>query len=163
MLVEMDKGMLASLVRGTDPTYEIMDDQLIKTKGYYCGGHSDRWIWNHGFESNCTEEDLWATYQLLKNPKEKRKHKLNLSPTITGTRESVINSLQAVEGVTFVQIEEHFDMTVSISVTGGKDEEIAYALYMSLPVWVGRVGLKGDYMVRTTQHGFEHRYRINRK
>lgn len=53
MLVEMDKAMLASLVRGMDPAYEIMDDPLIKTKGYYSGGHSDRWNWNYGFEYHC--------------------------------------------------------------------------------------------------------------
>lgn len=157
MLVEMDKGMLASLVRGMDPSYEIMEDPLINSKGYYCGGHSDRWNWNHGFEADCTEENLWATYQLLKNPKKVVKE---VKEPIQGSAQYVLNKLKAVEGVTFAEIEDHLGWTVTISVSGGKDEEIAYALYMSLPMWVG---LKGDYTVRTTQHGSEHNYRINRK
>ena len=156
MLIDVDKEMLASLVRGMDPAYEIMEDPLIKFKGYYCGGHSDRWIWNHGFENSCTEENLWATYELLKNPKVKKK----VQEPIVGTAEYVVNKLDAVDGVTFAKIEDHFDMTVSIYVAGGDDEDVAYALYQSLPVWCG---LKGDYIVSTTQHGFKHSYRINRK
>lgn len=157
MLVEMDKGMLASLVRGMNPAYEIMDHPLIKTKGYYCGGHSDRWEWNNGFEVYCTEEDLWATYQLLKNPKKVVKE---VKESILGSAQYVLNKLKAVEGVTFAEIEDHFNSTVTISVSGGKDEDVAYALYQSLPFWCG---LKGNYIVSTTQHGFEHSFRINRK
>lgn len=155
MLVDLDKSMLAALVRGMDPAYEIMDHPLIKNKGYYTGGHSDRWNWNHGFESGCTEENLWATYELLKNPKAVEK----VQEPIVGTAEYVISKLDAVEGVTFSKIEDYFDMTVAIFVSGGSDEDIAYALYQSLPVWCS---LKGEYIVSTTQYGFTHSYRINR-
>lgn len=67
MLVEMDKSMLRALIRCCDPAYEIMDHPLIKSKGYYSGGHSDRWSWNYSF-GYCTEEQLWETYQLLVKP-----------------------------------------------------------------------------------------------
>lgn len=67
MLVEMNKGMLAALIKGCDPVYEIMDHPLIKSKGYYTGGHSDKWSWNYYF-GDCTEEQLWETYQLLVTP-----------------------------------------------------------------------------------------------
>lgn len=155
MLVDLDKSMLAALVRGMYPSYEIMDHPLIKQKGYYTGGHSDRWNWNHGFESNCTEGDLWATYELLKNPKAVEK----VQEPIMGTAKYVISKLDAVEGVTFSKIEDYFDMSLAIFVSGGGDEDIAYVLYESLPICCG---LKGDYIVSTTQHGFIYSYRINR-
>lgn len=49
MLVEMDRSMLFALIKGCDPDYHSMDHPLIKPKGYYCGGHSDRWVWNSHF------------------------------------------------------------------------------------------------------------------
>lgn len=67
MLVEMNTKMLSALIKGCDPVYEIMDHPLIKSKGYYTGGHSDRWSWNYSF-GDCTEEQLWETYQLLIKP-----------------------------------------------------------------------------------------------
>lgn len=67
MLVELDKSMLVSLIKGCSPSYEIMDHPMIKSKGQYWGGHSDKWEWNFSF-SEFTEEELWETYQLLKKP-----------------------------------------------------------------------------------------------
>lgn len=71
MLVEMDKKMLASLIRGCDPSYEIIGHPIIKSKGQYWGGHNDRWEWNFSSE-HFTEEELWETYQLLITPTPKK-------------------------------------------------------------------------------------------
>jgi hypothetical protein len=71
MLVEMNKCMLSSLIKGCDPAYEIMDHPMIKSKGQYYGGHNDKWQWNSSF-GECTEEHLWETYQLLIKPLPKK-------------------------------------------------------------------------------------------
>lgn len=155
MLVEMDKAMLASLVRGMDPAYEIMDDPLIKSKGYYCGGHSDRWIWNHGFEANCTEENLWTTYQLLKNPNPK---KIMLGDEILG---HILAHLELVSNIEYAEIIDEFYGVVRICVSGGLDEDIATVLYKNLPLSCTTVG---NYRVsHCDEHGFVSEYFINRK
>lgn len=155
MLVEMDKGMLASLVRGMDPAYEIMDDPLIKPKGYYSGGHSDRWNWNYGLEADYTEENLWATYQLLKNPRPKKTVLGN------GILEHVLVHLELVPGVQHAEVTDHFYGVVEICVSGGSDEDVAIALSKALPVSCTTVG---DYKISCCdEHGFVSEYFINRK
>nr|DAH57155.1 MAG TPA: Protein of unknown function (DUF2612) [Caudoviricetes sp.] len=161
MLVDLDKSMLAALVRGMYPAYEIMDHPLIKQKGYYTGAHSDRWNWNHGFESSCTEEDLCETYELLKNPKPYIKPQSVWTPTPpTTTSASLGDALYGIEGVSYVEIQDNYNMTINITVIGGEDEDIAKVLCNKLPMWCGLIG---DYTVSTTQHGFTCSYRINRK
>lgn len=85
MLVEMDSGMLSALIKGCDPDYHIMDHPLIKSKGYYCGGHNDRWVWDSHFQG--TEEELWETYQLLKQPTSKSDYVLYREKQISEVEE----------------------------------------------------------------------------
>ena len=144
MLVEMDKEMLSALIKGCDPAYEIMDHPLIKSKGYYSGGHNDRWNWNSSF-GDCTEEQLWETYQLLKSPvpyKESMRYHNNPC-----SAHELYNRLYALSGVEFVLIEDHMNLSVTITVVGGKDEEVADTLARSLASAVRTIG---DYQVCAT-------------
>ncbi len=75
MIVDLDKNMLFSLVRGCDPSYEVMDHPLVKSKGSFAASYS-RWDWNFSV-SDCSEENLWETYQVLSKPlKVKKSHKV---------------------------------------------------------------------------------------
>lgn len=156
MLVEMDKGMLSALVRGCDPAYEIMDRPLIKSKGYYSGGHSDRWSWNHSF-GDCTEEQLWETYQLLENPVPYKKQEYPSRGTCSATE--LYSRLMSLEGVEYVLIEDHFNLSVTITVVGGKDGEIADVLARSLAMMTKTLG---DYQVWATGP-MNWAFRINRE
>lgn len=144
MLVEMDKSMLSALIKGCDPSYEIMDHPLIKSKGYYSGGHNDRWNWNNSF-GDCTEEQLWETYQLLQNPAPyKESMRYHNDPC---SAHELYNRLYALSGVEFVLIEDHMNLSVTITVVGGKDEEVADTLARSLASMVRTIG---DYQVCAT-------------
>lgn len=157
MLVEMDKRMLASLIKGCDPAYEIMEHPLIKSKGSYSGGHYDRWNWNNSF-GDCTEEQLWETYQLLKNPVP---YKAKPNPYSGGlcTVDSLYARLGEIEGVVGVKVEDHYNFSVSITVVGGKDEDIANVLAHSLPA---TCLTKGDYRVSVSLDGLVAAYNIYR-
>lgn len=69
MLVDLDKRGLASLIRGNQyPSYEDLDNPLVKDKGYYVGGFHDKWVWD--FDCNSfTEENLYATWILMVAPR----------------------------------------------------------------------------------------------
>lgn len=142
MLVEMDKSMLAALIRGCDPSYEIMDHPLIKSKGHYVGGHNDRWDWNYSF-GDCIEEQLWETYQLLINPVPIKK-KEDSYPGGPCSASELYKRLTKLEGVEYVYIEDHNNLSVTITVVGGKDEEIADILANSLAMLTRTLG---DYQV----------------
>lgn len=157
MLVEMDKEMLSALIKGCDPAYEIMDHPLIKSKGYYSGGNNGRWNWNHSF-GDCTEEQLWETYQLLQNP-EPYKDKSKVYGGVCSIND-LYDRLYALEGVTWVFIEDHYNLDVTITVEGGRDEQIASILCNSLPMMCRTLG---DYQVSTMLVGYLMTYRIYRK
>lgn len=143
MLVEMNSKMLASLVKGCIPSYEIMDHPLIKSKGYYSGGHSDRWNWNSSL-GDCTEGNLWDTYQLLQNPTQHKENmRYNNGPC---SASELYNRLSQVEGVEYVYIEDHLNLSVTITVVGGVDREVARVLARSLASCVKTIG---DYQVCT--------------
>lgn len=75
MIVDLDKNMLCSLIRGCDPSYEVMDHPLVKSKGSFAASYG-RWDWNFSI-SDYSEENLWETYQVLSNPVEvKKSHKV---------------------------------------------------------------------------------------
>lgn len=141
MLVEMDKRMLSSLIRGCDPAYEIMGHPLIKSKGYYSGGHNDKWNWNNSF-GDCTEEQLWETYQLLKNPVSYKAVRRDGPCSV----DTLYAKLSTLKGVTDVRVEDHNDFSVSITVVGGSDEDIGRVLANNLPVGCLT---RGDYQVYT--------------
>lgn len=144
MLVEMNKGMLTALIKGCDPAYEIMDHPMIKSKGYYSGGHNDRWNWNYSF-GDCTEEQLWETYQLLQNPIPYKKQESYCGGPCSANE--LYKRLSALEGVTDVLIEDHYNLSVTITVVGGNDEEIADVLAHSLAMMTKTLG---DYQICTT-------------
>jgi hypothetical protein len=152
MLVEMDSSMLSALIRGSDPAYEIMDHPLIKSKGYYVGGHNDKWVWNSHFSG--TEQQLWETYQLLKN--------LNqyVNKHLPCTLDNLYAKLYAINGVEWVYIKDNNDLSVEITVEGGDDADIAEVLHDNLMICVRTVG---DYRVEKVYPSHTAGYNIYRK
>lgn len=67
MLVEVNRHMLISLVKGCDPSYTQMDIPLVKANGSYAASY-DTWSWKYGAFDGCTEQELWKLYQLLISP-----------------------------------------------------------------------------------------------
>lgn len=66
MTINLSKTDLINLVKGIKPSYDILDNPLIKNNGYYIGGFVDNWYWNNNLE-NLSEEQLFEIYQLSKN------------------------------------------------------------------------------------------------
>jgi len=152
MLVELDGSMICSLIKGCDPDYHIMDHPLIKSKGYYCGGHNDRWVWNSNFTGS--DEELWETYQLLRNPHQ------YVNKTKPCTIDGLYTKLYSLRGVEFVWIMDNNDLSVEITVEGGADEDIAQVLADSLMSCIRTVG---DYKVTKIYPAHTASYNIYRK
>ena len=62
----MNKELLIDAIKGTTPSYTIMDDPLIKPLGDYSGGFSDSWRWNNSVLKTKTEQELLAIYITIK-------------------------------------------------------------------------------------------------
>lgn len=67
MLIEVDKQDLINLVKGTEPSHELMKHPLIAENGRYTGGFHDKWDWNYRPFRNNTEEEIYQLYIMLKN------------------------------------------------------------------------------------------------
>ena len=64
--VNIDIEDLTNLIKGTSPSYELMEDPIIKQLGEYTGGFRDDWSWyNIGFQKFSLSQ-LWHTYCKLK-------------------------------------------------------------------------------------------------
>lgn len=68
--VELGKKDLISLVRGTYPSYEQIDELVRLGLGTYTGGFADRWDWSSK-GSSCwdefSEEGLYNIYLSLRD------------------------------------------------------------------------------------------------
>lgn len=71
MNIEIDRTDLMNMIKGTNPTYELMEHPMIKLLGSFTGGFSESWNWNYSFSSEFSNVDLLEVYTLLKN-KERR-------------------------------------------------------------------------------------------
>lgn len=91
MIVDLDKNMLCSLIRGCDPDYGIMNHPFIKNKGQYWGGFSDQWKWSFSAE-DYSEEQLWETYQVLTTPRSQEIRKSERAEVL----EEDIETLEAI-------------------------------------------------------------------
>ena len=68
MKIKIDKLDLINLVKGVGmPDYELMDHPMISRLGRYYGGFSDDWSWDYSALRECTEEQLYEIYKLLKS------------------------------------------------------------------------------------------------
>ena len=67
MKVDLTKKDLISLIKGTNPHYNVMDNNLVKLCGRYIGGFRDEWKWNCSFNDDLTEDQLWNLYVLCRN------------------------------------------------------------------------------------------------
>jgi hypothetical protein len=71
MKVDLNKKDLSTLVRGLEPSYELMEHPKVAKCGKFCGGFREEWSWNNYFDDNMTEEQLWELYCILTKRKEK--------------------------------------------------------------------------------------------
>lgn len=67
MKVDLTKEDLIILIKGSSPCYKLMSHPLIAANGYYVGGFVDHWEWNHNAFKNCTEEQVYEVYLLIKS------------------------------------------------------------------------------------------------
>ena len=65
----MNKELLIDAIKGTTPSYTIMDHPLIKPLGEYRGGFSDSWHWNNSVLKTKTEQELIEIYTIIKELK----------------------------------------------------------------------------------------------
>jgi hypothetical protein len=61
-----DTNRLVDMIMGTNPSYELMEDELISKCGYYTGGHRDDWTWEKVKLSRLSKEELESIYTKLK-------------------------------------------------------------------------------------------------
>jgi len=67
MKIELNKKDLISLVMGTTPYYDVMDNPLVKECGEWIGGMADRWSWEKYKLENLDEKELYDLYLICKN------------------------------------------------------------------------------------------------
>ena len=67
MTLDLDKNDLIALVTGTSPYYDIMENDVVKKAGDYCGGMNDHWRWKNYALLEMSEEELFSLYQMCKN------------------------------------------------------------------------------------------------
>lgn len=67
--VTLDRKDIINLIKGTEPSYTLMEDPIIEQMGTFIGGFSDRWDWNNSKFQNFTITQLWSTYLKLKEGK----------------------------------------------------------------------------------------------
>jgi len=144
MLLDLTKRELICLVRGCEPSYEQMDIPIIRTLGYYYGGHSDEWTWNYGAFDGMSELQIYEVYKILQNPPPEKKVYWRKGPCTINELHAKLKSLAGVE---YVYIEDHLDLSVTVTVVGGTDSEIADVLAESL---MSCVRTLGDYQVQAT-------------
>ena len=63
MIIDLDKEALKTLVKGTSPAYSLLDNDLIKTLGYY--NDNTGWRWNEKLDI-LSEDSLWNLYIMCK-------------------------------------------------------------------------------------------------
>jgi hypothetical protein len=66
MMTDLKREDLVSLVKGIQPYYTVMGNELVSKSGVYTGGFHDKWDWNYKFEDGLTNEQLWNLYILCK-------------------------------------------------------------------------------------------------
>lgn len=64
MEVVLSKEDLISLVKGTPPSYSVMDHAMVEKHGSYSGSY-DRWDWNSELKE-LSESELWELYNICK-------------------------------------------------------------------------------------------------
>ena len=47
MRVELKKEDILNLLKGTTPSYELMENEIIKKCGNFTGGFDNKWYWNN--------------------------------------------------------------------------------------------------------------------
>ncbi len=64
--VALDREDIICLVKGTSPSYALMDLPLMQKLGSFVGGHYDRWDWNFQFPDDVSSSTLYELYKELK-------------------------------------------------------------------------------------------------
>lgn len=66
MKVELDGYDLVNLVKGIEPNYNVMNNELVQGNGHFVGGFVDRWDWDYSCLKKLSEKDLWELYNICK-------------------------------------------------------------------------------------------------
>lgn len=67
MKIEVDKKDLENMIKGVEPSYDVMDMLCFKGLGSYVGGHSDKWVWSYIFPTDLTLQELYDIYLSIKS------------------------------------------------------------------------------------------------
>ncbi len=65
MIVELDREDIISLMKGTEPNYNIMH-KIPEDLGRYVGGFADRWEWDMIIPTQYSDEELYNIYLMCK-------------------------------------------------------------------------------------------------
>lgn len=66
MKVDLSRKDLINLVKGTQPNYNAMENEIVKKCGSFSGSYG-RWDWSYGFGEDLTEQQLWNMYILCRD------------------------------------------------------------------------------------------------
>jgi hypothetical protein len=67
--VTLSRKEFINLIRGTNPSYEIMNNPLVDAHGSYRGGFHDDWFWDYASSEKwdtLSDEGLVKLYNLVK-------------------------------------------------------------------------------------------------
>lgn len=64
--INVKKKDLINLIKGTSPSYELMNEPIVQRHGYFVGGFVDEWKWKDSLE-NLTEQVLYELYLKCEN------------------------------------------------------------------------------------------------
>lgn len=65
MEFELDRKDVISLLKGTEPNYDVMD-KIPRDLGRYYGGFKDEWRWNSFISDKYSDEELLDFYLICK-------------------------------------------------------------------------------------------------
>jgi len=66
MIFDLDIIDLVNMIKGTTPSYKLMDHEDIKDKGHFSASYG-RWDWNYDALIVLPEEKLVEIYHMLKH------------------------------------------------------------------------------------------------
>lgn len=66
MKVNLEREDLINLVKGTQPNYNVMNNEIVKRCGSFSGSYG-KWDWNYSFDENITDNELLGLYILCRD------------------------------------------------------------------------------------------------
>lgn len=66
MNVELDRGDLINLLKGSTPSIDQINYADVRQCGQYVGGMVERWEWGE-IPDHFSNQHIWEMYQVIKN------------------------------------------------------------------------------------------------